>query len=151
EGPATFAQTSALLVESRPGLQKATKTLKTLGSATAPVLKLLDTINPVLPNLDATLTDATPLVQTLGAHGCDIKAFGHNWSSAQLYGNDLGNFLRFNVISAGAESIYGIDPAVVKASAPYASAAYPKPCAAGTTDKIPAKVSIPVSLGGGNG
>ncbi len=126
--PTAFSQTAALLSESRPGLVKTTKTLKTLGTATPPFLALLATVKPVLPNLDQTLADTTPLAKALGVSGCDLLSWGERWSSAELYGNSTGNWLRFNVVS-GAGAVYGLNKDIVKQAGGKTNP-YPAPCTA---------------------
>ncbi|XAY04060.1 hypothetical protein DSM112329_00886 [Paraconexibacter sp. AEG42_29] len=104
--PASFTQTSALLTESRPGLRDARATLRLADRAVDPTLGLLDTVKPVLPQIDQTLANTTPIVSRLGDFGCDIVQFGTRWGSMLKYGNQGGSYLRFN-LNAGPESIYG--------------------------------------------
>jgi virulence factor Mce-like protein len=127
-GPSSFAQTSALLRESRPGLRGLEKTLALAGRAVDPTLSLLSTIRPALPQIDSTLTNLTPIVQTLGAHGCDIKMFGTRWTSLMRYGNQDGAVLRIN-LTFGPESLYG---QTTKLTGSHPTNPYPKPCQAGT-------------------
>jgi ABC-type transporter Mla subunit MlaD len=127
-GPASFAQTSALLRESRPGLRAAERTLQTAGKAVQPTLNLLSTVRPVLPQIDSTLTNATPILKNLGAHGCDLNLFGTRWTSMMGYGNQDGAVLRFN-LTFGPESLYG---QTRKLTGSHPANAYPKPCEAGT-------------------
>lgn len=127
-GPSTFAQTSALLRESRPGLRAAETTLRDAGTAVQPTLNLLSTLKPALPQIENTLTNLTPIVTNLGAHGCDLNLFGSRWTSMMRYGNQDGAVLRFN-LTFGPESLYG---QTRKLTGAHPSNAYPKPCQAGT-------------------
>ncbi|MBA2350186.1 MAG: MCE family protein [Solirubrobacterales bacterium] len=127
-GPTTFAQTSALLQEARPGLRDADDTLELADDAVLPTIRLLDTVKPVLPVLDSTLENGTPLVSTLGAYGCDIVQYGERWTSMLAFGNQDGGALRLN-LQFGPESVYG-----ATARSPLAGPTNPRPepCVAGT-------------------
>lgn len=127
-GPSSFGQTSALLRESRPGLRALEKTLVLAGGAVNPTLDLLSTLRPALPQIDSTLTNLTPIVKTLGAHGCDLNLFGTRWTSMLGYGNQDGAVLRLN-LTFGPESVYGQTRKLVGS---HPTNPYPKPCEAGT-------------------
>lgn len=105
-GPASFAQTSALLKESRPGLRRTTETLKIADKAVIPAIKLLDAVKPVLPVVDDTFAQGTLPVTTLGAYGCDLIMFGDHWTSMLGFGNQDGGALRLN-LQFGPESVFG--------------------------------------------
>jgi ABC-type transporter Mla subunit MlaD len=126
-GPAAFGQTSALLAEARPALIDARQIIDTAGAAVDPVLGLLRNVQPVLAPLRGGLLAAVPIVDTLGAHGCDFLRFGTQWTSMQEYGNGQGNVLRFNVVSPDVGSAYGARTP----SADTFSDPYPAPCLAG--------------------
>src|SRR5439155_65317 len=79
-------------------LRSADRTLRLTGRAVSPTLGLLAAVRPVLPNLDTVLTDSVPIVSTLGAHSCDIKLFGKNWTGMMTYGNAGGGYLRLNLV-----------------------------------------------------
>lgn len=128
--PRAFTQTSALLLESRPGLKAAARTLRTAANAVPPTLNLLSVIRPVLPDLTSALTNATPIVQSLGRHGCDFITWGVHWSETLGFGNSGGGVLRFNITSAGPDSVYGTGDAA-KVEFGHFSNAYPAPCTAG--------------------
>ena len=131
--PRAFAQTSALLREARPGLRSADRTLRLTGRAVSPTLGLLAAVRPVLPNLDTVLTDSVPIVSTLGAHSCDIKLFGKNWTGMMTYGNAGGGYLRLNLVGGSQQSVYGLgDGAGPAADTGDFQNAYPQPCQAGT-------------------
>src|SRR5581483_9678199 len=106
-GPASFDETSALLTEARPQLVEAKAVLNTTGLAVDPLLSLLGSVQPVLTPLKSGLISATPIVSTLGAHGCDFIRFGQHWTSMMEYGNAQGNVLRFEVSSPDVSSIIG--------------------------------------------
>lgn len=125
--PSSLRQTSALLREARPGLRAADDTLRTAGRAVAPTLKLLAAIRPVLPNVESTLANATPIVASLGRHGCDFAAMGENWGTMLASGNADGGVLRFFLIP-GAEEAYGQK----KKSTRQQTRAYPEPCTVGS-------------------
>lgn len=131
--PGAFRETSAMLSEARPGLRDAERTVDLAGRAVEPTVEWLDTTLPVLPTLDATFADGTPIVAKLGAHGCDIHAFGANWSSMMSQGSESGGVLRFRLVSPTAESLVGVGeafedtPLFAQNENPY-----PAPCEAGT-------------------
>ncbi|MCW3041726.1 MAG: hypothetical protein JWM31_3631 [Solirubrobacterales bacterium] len=130
-GPAAFGQTSALLKEARPGLVDAKSTLDFANKAVNPTLNLLSAIRPVLPNIDRTLTDASPLLANLGEHGCDFVQFGQRWTSMMAYGPGTNSVLRFT-LNFGPESVYG---QTTKLSGNTQENPYPKPCVAGHETK----------------
>jgi virulence factor Mce-like protein len=124
--PAAFGQAEALLQESRPGLRAARETLTLAGRSVDPTLRLLSSVRPALPDLDATLTGTSPIVASLGVYGCDILAFGRNWTSMQEYGNQDGGVLRYN-LQGGPESAFGVPPRGAQGT----NNTYPAPCEAG--------------------
>jgi ABC-type transporter Mla subunit MlaD len=121
--PGALRQTSALLRESREGLNLADDTLGRAGKAVDPTLRLLAAVRPALPRLDGLTTAATGLVTSLGAYGCDLIRFGDLWGEMQHFGNAAGGVLRFNVVSPGVESVYGATTAATQPKD-----AYPAPC-----------------------
>lgn len=132
-GPRAFTQTSALLREARPGLVDANTTLRRANAAVIPTLVLLDTIRPVLPQLEGTLDNAKPVVERLGAYGCDFIQWGRRWTSALTYGNSLGGYLRFNVLTPTPESVTGLEgPLASVGGATFNRSSYPDPCVAGS-------------------
>ena len=131
-GPGSFSETSDLLTEARPQLIDAKQVLSTTGVAVNPVLDLLGSVQPVLVPLKSGLTNADPIVSTLGAHGCDFIRFGQHWTSMMEYGNAQGAELRFEISSPDVSSLYGI----TKKTATTFADPYPAPCVAGT-EKLP--------------
>jgi virulence factor Mce-like protein len=131
--PAALHQTRALFREARPGLRAADGTLRTLGRGVSPTLQLLAAVRPVLPDVDATLTDALPITDTLGQHGCDITMFGRNWTSMMANGNAGGGYLRLELVTPAIQSIAGLQdlPLGLSKLGNYKNP-YPKPCVAGT-------------------
>jgi ABC-type transporter Mla subunit MlaD len=125
--PRALTETSALLSEARPGLVAARGVLDTAGKAVPPVLDLLATVRPVLPPIDEAFRSSTPILNVLGAHGCDFVRFGTYWTSMQSFGNSAGNVLRFNVVSPDVSSLYG----QTSPTAGVFSDPYPAPCVAG--------------------
>lgn len=111
--PAGLRSTSRLIRESPDGLKSARSTLRKAEEAVDPTLGLLNRIDPVLPSMRAGLAASLPVVDRLGAHGCDIALFTDNWSSMLAFGvqggnPDIGNItaLRLNLL-ASEESISG--------------------------------------------
>ena len=140
-GPGAFRQTSALLREARPGLRDANATLEKANAAVNPVLTLLASIKPVLPQLTSTLDNSKPLVERLGAYGCDFIKWGERWSNMTGFGNASGGVLRFNVIIPGPDSAVGIGEAAdALKTAGVNKSAYPAPCTSGT--EVPKPLSM---------
>jgi ABC-type transporter Mla subunit MlaD len=126
-GASAFGQTSDLLTEARPALIDARSVLATANTAVSPVLDLLSSVRPVLAPLQSGLLNAIPIVNRLGAHGCDFIRFGTQWTSMQALGNSAGNVLRFDLVTPGLASVYGAaSPTPHTFSDPY-----PAPCVAG--------------------
>ncbi|CAB4909152.1 unannotated protein [freshwater metagenome] len=128
--PAGLRATSRLIRESPDGLKSARTTLDKAQDAVDPVLGLLAEVDPVLPSIRSGLASSLPIVDRLGAHGCDIALFNKNWSSMLGFGvpggaKGLGtvNALRLNLM-ASEESVSGAgirSPLVVDNP-------YPAPC-----------------------
>jgi len=137
-GPGAFGQTSALLREARPGLRDANTTLLRANAAVDPTLKLLSAISPVLPQLTSTLDNAKPLVERLGAYGCDFINYGRQWSDMMAFGNVSGGAVRFDAITSGPDTLVGVGggvPALGKTGVNRSP--YPAPCTAGTEKITP--------------
>jgi ABC-type transporter Mla subunit MlaD len=132
-GVPALKQFSALLSESRPGLRDVRQTLDLVHRAVPPTLGLLDTVNPVLPNLQRTLTLPLNVLTDLGPRGCDINTFAKNWGSMLGFGNSGGSVLRFN-LTFSAESLIGATK-TVPSLVPVHQNPYPKPCASGRDGK----------------
>ena len=128
--PAGLRSTSRLIREAPDGLKSARTTLRKAQDAVDPTLGLLNRIDPVLPSMRQGLAASLPVVDRLGAHGCDIALFAKNWSSMLGFGvpsgdPDIGtlNALRLNVL-ASEESISGAG-----VRSPFlADNPYPAPC-----------------------
>jgi ABC-type transporter Mla subunit MlaD len=128
--PAGLRATSRLIRESPAGLKSARTTLDKAEDAVDPVLGLLAEVDPVLPSIRSGLASSLPIVDRLGAHGCDIALFNKNWSSMLGFGVPGGakgygtlNALRLNVMGSE-ESVSGAgvrSPLVVDNP-------YPAPC-----------------------
>lgn len=124
--PGTFTQASALFLEARQGLTDARKTLALAQQAVAPTLDALDLVQPILPDLESTLSNTFSILGELGPRGCDIHNWAENWVDLVGLGDHSGNYLRFDLVpspqSLGGQSSKlpvgaGQDP-------------YPAPCAA---------------------
>ncbi len=103
----TLRDTRALLVEAKPGLDAAPKTLGLVQTAVPPTLKALRTLRPVLPTLDKTLFASLPVLKDLGPRDCDFKRFFFNWSEALAQNASYSNLLRFTV-EGTAETLQGV-------------------------------------------
>lgn len=136
-GPGAFTQASALLREARPGLVDADTTLRRADDAVIPTLVLLDTIKPVLPQLESTLDNAKPVVQRLGAYGCDVLQWGRRWTDALTYGNSQGGYLRFNLMTPSPEAVTGLEgPLSSIGGLTQNRSSYPEPCVAGSETPV---------------
>ncbi|WP_205696485.1 MlaD family protein [Conexibacter sp. SYSU D00693] len=121
----TLAGTSKLFREADPGLEAARKTLGLASEAVPPTLQLLRTLQPVLPDLDATLASANPVLTELSPRECDMNRFFGNWNETLAYGDGFSNVLRFNVI-ASLESIQGYNGKPLGRTTKQSP--YPAPC-----------------------
>lgn len=128
--PAGLRSLSRLIRESPAGLKSARTTLRKAEDAVDPTLGLLTEIDPVLPSFRSGLASSLPLVDRIGAHGCDVALFAKNWSSMLGQGvpggnKDIGtiNALRMNLL-VSEESVAGTSvrsPLIVDNP-------YPAPC-----------------------
>jgi ABC-type transporter Mla subunit MlaD len=100
--PASMTQTAALLREAVPAIGDLHTTLKVAQRAVKPTLGLLNTLNPVLPDVEHALGSLVPIVSNLGPRGCDYLLMTRNWESMLAYGDQTGNYLRFNIIGGTA-------------------------------------------------
>lgn len=136
-GPRAFTQASALLREARPGLVDADTTLRRANDAVIPTLVLLDTVKPVLPQLEGTLDNAKPVVERLGAYGCDVLQWGRRWTDALAFGNSQGGYLRFNLMTPTPEAVTGLQGALNDVGAlTFNRSSYPAPCVAGSETPV---------------
>lgn len=125
--PAALAQTSALLRDGRPSVERLDRTLELAQRSVAPTLSLLTLVRPVLPDLEQALALARPPLEDLGPRRCDMLLMLRNWESMLAWGNEGGNYLRFNVISPTPESASGQTGSAPSAT-PIRSNPYPAPC-----------------------
>jgi ABC-type transporter Mla subunit MlaD len=129
KGPAAFNETSELLDDSQSSLRDLDHTLELTQNAVSPTLNLLDTVKPVLPNLDGAIRDTLPIVLNLVPRACDYDQMFRNWESMLGFTDGQINFIRFEVIASG-ESLGG-GPKKGGAT-PIFSNAYPEPCQVGS-------------------
>lgn len=121
--PAALRQTSALLVDARPGLRGADQTLRLIQRAVTPTLTFLQTAQPVLPQIDGAISDLAPTVSYVAPRSCGLSDAFTGWSEMMKWGNAYNNFIRFTVDETG--PIAGSNVA-----APLTSP-YPGPCVNG--------------------
>jgi len=109
-------------------------TLERARLAVDPALALLRTTTTVLPRLDVAMAAARPIIDELAPRRCDMLSLTDNWSSMLSNGNASGNFLRLAVVTAGFNSITGIqDPDIVAPGT--VKNPYPAPCQAAKDKK----------------
>ena len=125
-GRGAFRETTELLDDSQPSLRDLDHTLDLLDQAVDPTLGLLNTVNPVLPNIEDGLKNTLPILNVLAPRGCDYDRMFDNWQSMLGFSDGSMNMIRFEVI-ASEESIGGGQKGVT----PTFSNAYPKPCQVG--------------------
>ena len=104
--PASLRQTSALMREARPATRRLSDTLHLAQRAVNPTLALLKITDPVLPNANTALTKPLPIFDDLAPRQCDVIQMVRNWESMLAWGQDGGNYLRFDAI-VNAESLSG--------------------------------------------
>jgi ABC-type transporter Mla subunit MlaD len=127
--PNAFSQASILLEQAQPSLRNLNGTVQLLNRAVDPTLGLLNTVNPVLPNLDTAFSSSTPILSNLAPRGCDIHLFAGNWESMLGYGEADGNYLRFLIFGGNPQNVGGI-PAK-SATENINDNPYPAPCTVG--------------------
>jgi hypothetical protein len=129
--PGALRETSRLLVNARPSLDRADRTLELARRAVDPSLRLLNQLQPVLPGLDGAFDALLPSLKSVGEHACDISNAFTGWAYSMAWGDDYGGGIRF-FISTHADQLAGTtttsgDPLgrnrLVKTSP------YPGPCA----------------------
>jgi virulence factor Mce-like protein len=122
QAPAALRSTNALLRESPTPLRRVRPLLAALKPTVPSVLQTTKALKPTLEPLKRALTGLLPIVDSLGAHACDITNFGDNWRSVLGYGapseralpgGDAGHFnqLRVNLI-AGPASLGSLVPGI---------------------------------------
>ena len=127
--PQALIETNAMMRQGQPGLRSAVATVRRLGTGVPPTLALLQTLDPVMPIVRGTLSEAQRLVITLGQRTCDIKLFGNGWDGIMRYGNAEGGYLRLNLVGGlNQQSIYGLGSSANVPLGQYQDA-YPAPCA----------------------
>ncbi len=126
-GVPALRNTSALLREARPGLRELPDTLGLAEDAVDPTLSVLDTIQPVLPNIDEAVTEPLGILDVLAPRSCDVLMFTTNWTSMLGFGGDAGSVLRFNLIGSQ-ESGFGVTDATKRLGPPIQARPYPAPC-----------------------
>lgn len=104
--PSSLRQTSLLLAQARPATRRLDATLKLAQRAVAPSLDLLKAVKPVLPGLEEALGAPRPILADLAPRRCDVVQMTRNWESMLAWGQDGGNYLRFNVVGSP-ESVSG--------------------------------------------
>jgi hypothetical protein len=128
--PGALRETSRLLVNARPSLDRADRTLELARRAVDPSLLLLNRLRPVLPGLDIAFDSLLPNLNTVGEHACDISNAFTGWAYSMAWGDDYASGIRF-FVSTHADQLAGVTSAgrdplgrdrLVKTSP------YPAPC-----------------------
>jgi virulence factor Mce-like protein len=128
--PRALTQASQLLTRGGPIVRRADAVLQLTGQAVPPTIGLLRTLMPVLPSLEATLSNSLPIVNELAPRDCDLQLMLFNWEDMMAYGNSDGSFLRF-LFTGGQESLAGAGSAELSLPGVYSNP-YPAPCRSGT-------------------
>jgi ABC-type transporter Mla subunit MlaD len=128
--PGALHETSRLLVDARPSLDRADQTLELARRAVDPSLHLLGTLRPVLPGLDSAFDSLVPSLKSVGDHACDISNAFTGWAYSMAWGDDYGGGIRF-FVSTHADQVAGVtgkinDP-LGRGRLPHTSP-YPGPC-----------------------
>ncbi|MDX6674611.1 MAG: phospholipid/cholesterol/gamma-HCH transport system substrate-binding protein, partial [Solirubrobacteraceae bacterium] len=106
--PGALHETSRLLVNARPSLDRADRTLELARRAVDPSLKLLNTLRPVLPGLDSAFDSLVPNLKSVGEHACDISNAFTGWAYSMAWGDDYASGIRF-FISTHADQVAGVN------------------------------------------
>jgi virulence factor Mce-like protein len=95
--PGALRETSRLLVNARPALDDADRTLELARRSVNPVLDVLRKLSPVLPGLDTAFDALLPSLKTVGAQACDITNAMTGWGQMMVWGDEHGGGIRFFV------------------------------------------------------
>ncbi|WP_205699630.1 MlaD family protein [Conexibacter sp. SYSU D00693] len=134
--PQAFARTSALLRTARPGLRAAPRALRLAERATAPTLRLLGELDPVVPVAERGLEEPLPLLRELGGRDCDVRRWFAGWRAALGLGVDDGRrigpatSLRLALLTT-LESVGAQGPALTSRLPGVQTDTYPAPCGGG--------------------
>jgi virulence factor Mce-like protein len=120
--PGALNETSRLLVNARPSLDRADDTLELARRAVNPSLKLMGRIRPVLPGLDMALDSLLPNVKSVGDHACDISNAFTGWAYSMTWGDDYASGIRF-FVSTHTDQVAGLHENPLTKTSPY-----PGPC-----------------------
>lgn len=128
--PDSLRETTALLRESQSSLRNLDRTFQLAEAATPPTLDVLDTADPVLPDVSEVSKDGQDLADDLAPRGCDVDRFARNWESMMTYSDGEQAVLRLNVVFGletieGGTSMGGLLPPT-----PFRDNPYPAPCEA---------------------
>jgi virulence factor Mce-like protein len=106
--PGALRETSRLLVNARPSLDRADRTLDLARRAVDPSLNMLNRLRPVLPGLDSAFDSLVPSLKSIGEHDCDISNAFTGWAYSMAWGDDYGSGIRF-FISTHADQVAGVN------------------------------------------
>jgi virulence factor Mce-like protein len=121
--PGALRETSRLLINARPSLDRADRTLDLAQRAVDPSLRLLKRLHPLLPSLDTAFESLLPNVKSVGDHACDISNAFTGWAYSMAWGDDYAGGIRF-FVSTHADQVAGqVAPNVLAKTSPY-----PGPC-----------------------
>jgi ABC-type transporter Mla subunit MlaD len=105
--PGALHETSRLLINARPSLDRADRTLELARRAVDPSLHLLSTLRPVLPGLDSAFGSLVPNLKSVGDHACDISNAFTGWAYSMAWGDDFASGIRF-FVSTHADQVAGV-------------------------------------------
>lgn len=137
DAPPAFTATERLLRAAPRPLTALRTTLDRVEPIAPTVSVAASRLTAEFPRIRALLTEASPILSTLGAYGCDIVPWASNWRSMLRYGQPGGgkigplNILRLEAILTG-ESVSGVPST---AAIPVKRNPYPQPCEAGQETK----------------
>lgn len=105
--PGALRETSRLLVDARPSLDDADRTLELARRAVDPSLRLMSRLRPVLPGLDSAFDSMLPNLKSVGDHACDISNAFTGWAYSMVWGDDYASGIRF-FVSTHTDQVAGV-------------------------------------------
>lgn len=134
--PAALRQTGAMLSSADEHVGALQRTLRQGRDAVSPALGLLGAVQPLLPRVDTAMSATRPIVDELAPRRCDMLLLTDNWASMMSNGNADGNVLRLAIVTAGFNSLNGIQSPAIQNPGTHKSP-YPAPCITKTQKATP--------------
>lgn len=93
--PAALRPTSRLLVDARPALSNADRTLNLLRKASPPTTTLLKRLDPELPDIQDLIGSLRPTVDEIEPRQCELVSLFGGWAPEFKFGDRFGSQVNF--------------------------------------------------------